>query len=422
MSAPILTPIQNASVSVLPETGSAANVPDALPIDLYSSDPDFLSGAVAQVKYVYRHLSGDILDIELVEDQVYAAYQDAVLEWGYLINMHQARNVLLRMLGLPTGSFQHTGQLESGSDIQSNLSLKYPKYSFDFARRVSTGLAAESGFGGQGPTIYSASVPIETAQQDYDLQAAVMNNPELSGAVGTKKVLIHRVYYRSAASTWRFYGYYGGLNVVGNLSTYGQYADDAVFEVIPTWQNKLQAMAFEDSLWTRTSHYSYKLENNRIRIYPVPSQLTPLKIWFEFSIPGGIYDSESIDTVSGSVPLDNGISGVANGSNIPFENIPFASINAIGQQWIRRWALAICKCMLAQSRGKTTDVPIMNERVTLNWAQLEAQCEKDKEILREELKEWLDQILYKNLMADEQEIVDSTQNIQAKIPLLIYRV
>ena len=31
---------------------------------------------------------------------------------------------------------------------------------------------------------------------------------------------------------WRFYGYYGGLNVVGNLSTYGQYSDESTFEVI----------------------------------------------------------------------------------------------------------------------------------------------------------------------------------------------
>ena len=43
---------------------------------------------------------------------------------------------------------------------------------------------------------------------------------------------------------WRFYGYYGGLNAVGNLSNYGQYSDDSTFEVIPTWQNKMQAMMF----------------------------------------------------------------------------------------------------------------------------------------------------------------------------------
>ena len=64
---------------------------------------------------------------------------------------------------------------------------------------------------------------------------------------------------------WRFYGYYGGLNVVGNLHNYGQFSDDSTFQLIPTWQNKSQALAFEDAIYTRLSHYSYELKNNNIR-------------------------------------------------------------------------------------------------------------------------------------------------------------
>ena len=64
---------------------------------------------------------------------------------------------------------------------------------------------------------------------------------------------------------WRFYGYYGGLNVVGDYHTYGQYADDSSFQVIPAWQNKLQAISYEDHLYTRTSHYSYEMIDNKLR-------------------------------------------------------------------------------------------------------------------------------------------------------------
>ena len=35
--------------------------------------------------------------------------------------------------------------------------------------------------------------------------------------------------------------------VVGYYSTYGQYADDSTFEIVPTWQNKMQAIMYEDS-------------------------------------------------------------------------------------------------------------------------------------------------------------------------------
>lgn len=54
---------------------------------------------------------------------------------------------------------------------------------------------------------------------------------------------------------WRFYGVYGGLNAVGNLSSYGQFADESTFEIVPTWQNKSQAKQYEDHLYTRLSHF-----------------------------------------------------------------------------------------------------------------------------------------------------------------------
>ena len=63
---------------------------------------------------------------------------------------------------------------------------------------------------------------------------------------------------------WRFYGYYGGLNTVGDLASYGQWADDSTFQVIPVWQNKAQAMAFEDAIYTRNSQYSYEINYETI--------------------------------------------------------------------------------------------------------------------------------------------------------------
>ena len=72
-----------------------------------------------------------------------------------------------------------------------------------------------------------------------------------------------KVFYKTPNSMWRFFGYYGGLNAIGNLSSYGQYADDSTFEVIPTWHNKLQAMAYETAIYTRNSHFSYEIKNNK---------------------------------------------------------------------------------------------------------------------------------------------------------------
>ena len=84
---------------------------------------------------------------------------------------------------------------------------------------------------------------------------------------------------------WRFFGYFGGLNVVGNLSHYGQYTDDSTFELVPTWQNKLQAMAYEDNIYTRLSHYSYEIKDNKLRNIPNTRSFGDYRhMWIDFNI------------------------------------------------------------------------------------------------------------------------------------------
>ena len=146
--------------------------------------------------------------------------------------------------------------------------------------------------GGTQP-IYSASVDRVADQQDYDLQSIVSASAEaggvpFAGLVGNKRIKIRQMYYMTPEQMWRFYGYYGGLNVVGDFHNYGQYADDSTFQVIPAWQNKLQAVAFEDHLYTRTSHYSYEIIDNKLRVFPVPDQVSPEKFWFKFTIESNL--------------------------------------------------------------------------------------------------------------------------------------
>ena len=176
---------------------------------------------------------------------------------------------------------------------------------------------------------------------------------------------------------WRFYGYYGGLNAVGNLSNYGQYSDDSTFEVIPTWQNKMQAIMFEDAIWTRTSHFSYELRNNKLRLFPTPNSVTADTYWFEFTIPNDPYSDNDPDI---------GITGVNNMNTLPFENIPYVNINAIGKQWIRRYALALSKETLGQVRSKFgNSIPIPGESVNLNGDSLLSQAKEEQQTLREEV-------------------------------------
>ena len=429
MAVPTLTPASQTSAIRLPVTGTHANVNSStnpLPFGIYTgtagtqTSTDFVSGAVDQVAYVYKKLGGDVLDIELTQYQVYAAYEEAVLEYSYLVNVHQAKNVLSDVLGAKTGTFDHDGELKSG-ELSSSLSgtsvaLKLPRIDYGFSKRLSEAVGANVGIGGS-ETIYSASITVTGGVQDYDLQTIISSSASIStvdfyNKVGNKKVLVRKVYYKSPYVMWRFFGYYGGLSVVGNLHNYGQWSDDSTFELIPTWQNKLQAMAFDDSVYTRISHYSYEIRNNKIRLFPRPTKHSPQNVWVEFSIPNDPWSEDS--------DRENGADGVNNMNTLPFANIPYENINSIGKQWIRRFALAISKEMLGQVRGKFQTVPIPGESVTLNHSALIDQGKTEQQSLRDELKTILDEMVYTRLAETEAAKMEAANKVQQHVPMTIF--
>ena len=305
-----LNPKSTTSAVILTSTGSAANVASAVPFGIYTASVDFLSGASLQVNYVYKKLGGDVVDIELTPANVYSAYEEAVLEYSYMINLHQSKNALGDSLGDVTGTFDHKGEIKSGSATN----MKFPRFQASYAQRVGDGLATLANLGGT-TTIYSASFRPEQSKQDYDLQEIVQSasvsgidhegrSVGYSGSVAGKRIFVTKVFYKSPRAMWRFYGYYGGIGVVGNGSTYGQFADDSTFEVIPTWQNKMQAVMYEDSIFTRTSHYSYELKNNKLRLFPIPSHFgfQDDAMWFQFYIKQSATADES--------GYDDGVNGV----------------------------------------------------------------------------------------------------------------
>lgn len=451
MSLPTLTPSQTTSVIVLPESytvpatvaksdpayeeSSYKTLVDSFPIGTYANedywfdnqDPPqtdstqvrpFLLGAADQVAYTYRKLGGDVLDIELTKEQVFAAYEEACLEYSYLINIHQSKNVLSNVLGGTTGSFNEDGMITEAYDATAtvdqtkHVALKYPRFDFAYARRVTDGISEEANVGGSS-TIYSASFAVTDGQQDYDLQNIISNDANFTAIVGNNKILIKKVYYRTPKTIWSYYGYYGGVHAMGNLSSYGQFSDDSTYELVPAWQNKMQAKAFGESLYVRTSHSSYELKNNRIRIFPTPGDTTPAEMWIEFLVPSDTWDE--------SDGLNNGISGVNNMNTIPLQNIPYKNINSIGKQWIRRFALALSKEMLGLVRSKFSSIPIPGNDLSMNGDALISAGKEEQNALRDELKETLDELTYGKMLEGDAETVENSNKVMQKVPTLIYR-
>jgi hypothetical protein len=417
MSLPTLTPASTTSAIVLPAAGDTTKINDAVPYKIYSDvastlySTEFLEGAKDQVSYVYKKLGGDVLDIELTDGNVYTAYEEAVLEYSYLVNLHQATNILSDALGNQTGSFDSKGNMRDG-DLKTDLAgthvaLKYPKFDYSMTRRIGEGIGAEIGM--NSSIQFSASFDVTAGTQDYDLQDIISKSEEHKDAVGNKKILIKKVFYKTPHAMWRFFGYYGGLNVVGNLHNYGQFSDDSTFQLIPAWHNKAQAMAFEDAIYTRMSHYSYELRNNKIRLHPRPYSGGPAKMWVEFSIPQDVWES-----------TDASVDGVNNMNTLPMGNLPFENINSIGKQWIRRFALALCKETLGQIRSKFNSVPIPGESVTLNGSALISEGKDEQLKLRDELKTTLAELTYAKLAEQDAGLLENTEKVLDKVPNYIF--
>ena len=419
MATPTLLPASQTSAVILPSGSTPALAAAAtFPFDVYTDDQFFLTGAADQVAYTYAKLGGDVLDIELTKEQVFSAYQEAVLEYSYILNVHQVKNSIGDLLGAKTGSFNEEGQLQPGQTDLDDVALKFPKFKFEYARRVAHGYATEAGFGGVTP-IYSASFDTVREQQDYDLQAIVSSSAASNtdvpyyGLISGSRINVTKVYYKTPQAIWRFYGYYGGLNTVGDLASYGQYSDDSTFQLVPVWQNKSQAMAFEDAIYTRNSHYSYEIKDNKLRIFPQTVTVSPKTMWVEFFIDS---DTPWIDDTA----TDNGVDGINNMNSMPFENTPYQSINSIGKQWIRRFALSLAKEILGNIRSKIATIPIPGASTTLNGAALLSQAITEQKELREELKKTLDELTYAKVAEGDGALTKAINEIQQKVPMTVY--
>ena len=446
MAKPTLTPAQTTSAIVLPENYPvpvAGADKDALvasfPFGIYSNVDywfddsgnaeqaqvdTFLKGAADQVAYTYRKLGGDVLDVELTKEQVFAAYEEAVLEYSYILNIHQTKNTLSNSLGNSTGSFNEDGAITQEAvdnavvNKETHISLKYPRFDFAYARRVTEGISEEAGVGGS-TTVYSASIDVQDGVQDYNIQSAITSDADWQTKLGfagpseANKILVKKVFYKTPRAMWTYYGYYNGVNVLGNLSTYGQYADDSTYEIIPAWHNKLQAKAYEESLYVRSSHYSYELRNNKLRIFPVPTSGGPQKIWIEFIYPKDTWDDDATD---GNVGAD----GVNNMNTMPLQNIPYKNINSIGKQWIRRFALSLSKEMLGLIRSKFSSIPIPGNDISMNGDALVSAGKEEQTALRDELKTTLDELTYTKLLESDAETVENSNRIMVKVPTAIF--
>ena len=137
-------------------------------------------------------------------------------------------------------------------------------------------------------------------------------------------------------------------------------------------------------------------------------------MWVQFSIDKEPWTEDA--------DRKNGTDGINNINTLPFENIPYKNINAIGKHWIRRFALALCKEMLGQIRGKFGgSIPIPGDSVNLNSSDLMGQAKDEQAALKEELVKILDEMTYKAMAEQDADMVTAIDKINSNIPMMIFQ-
>ena len=351
------------------------------------------------VVFVKRKLGDDILSVELTKKQIWACFEEAMLEFGAIVNMNQAKSQLANLLGLPTGSL-------TGSE---NL---YPRENVDFLMRRAEPYSIEAGLGGSY-NIISGSIELERYRQDYDLYTELkdengdllfsssLNNPPT-------RMKIMDVFHFSPQAAYRFFDTTSAINYLNNEFSFESFTPETVFYVLPVFEDVLRGGMLDMSSRVRRSNYSYKIAGTKLRLYPQPTQDDPKKLWIQVA-----FGNTPFSTPYG----DSTIYGVSNLSNLPYGNIDFENINSIGRQWVRQYCLALCKELLGLIRSKFSTVPIPGADLTLNGSDLIAQGREEQERLRTEINELFDSLTYTKLLADESEASDNLQNILRNIPI-----
>jgi hypothetical protein len=161
----------------------------------------------------------------------------------------------------------------------------------------------------------------------------------------------------------------------------------------------------------RLSAYTFNLVNNKLRLFPIPSDndVRGGFLWFNYIKTEERYTNGLIQTNT-----------VTNPSNAPYGNPTYGQINSIGRQWIFEYTLALCKEMLGYVRGKYSTVPIPDQNMTLNQADLLTAATAEKQALIERIRLYFDETSKKALLERRKDESEFRRQEITNIPMTIY--
>jgi hypothetical protein len=385
--------------------GSGSVISGSTPYALYDTDSDFQTDGPRTAVWCATRLGYPTVDIEMIDTQFYACFEEAVSEYSAQVNQFNIRNNLNILRGYPKSENKNFSQtLVDGSFVPTIF-------------RMSQAYGTLANVGGD-TDIKKAYIDMEVGKQEYDI-ASLAKDAATSQSFSTlfntaSKFEITKVFFESTPAIQRFFDPYsvgaqGTLNLLDEFG-FGQYSPAAQFLLMPLFEDALRIQHIELNDQIRKSAYTFNIVNDKIKVFPIPTVRTPKRIYFEY------FSSNEFDKNAITIK-DNKVSDY---SDIKYDFISYNSINDVGKQWIRKYTLALAKELLGAIREKYSTIPIPDGEVSLDGAALRAEAQTEKDLLVTQLRENLDELGRNKQFEYKKNEADYHQEMLKKIPLTIY--
>ena len=374
--------------------GSSSFFPGDTPFGFYDYDYTFQQDADKVAQYCATRLGYPIMEVELQDKHFYAAFEEAITTYGNQIYSFKIRDNYLSLEGNSTAS------------VAQNNVVSRPNLGNII--RIARQYGTEAGTGGDVDW-RTGSLDLIANKQVYDLDDWAISQSIVGG------IEIKRVFYENPPAIVRYFDPYAGTGtgVQSLLETFGfgNYSPGINFLLMPVYADleKIQAIEFNDQI--RKSNYSFEIQNNKLRIFPIPDGRVE-KLLFQYIR----LDERNAGWVSGS----EGGGQISNVSNVPMNNPVYSQINSVGRQWIFEYALAIAKEMLGLIRNKYELIPIPGNEIRLNGPDLISQAKDEKIALIDRIRGFLDDTSRKALLERKKDESDYIKQELSNIPFVIY--
>jgi|TARA_R100000005_G_C5002951_1_gene210883 hypothetical protein len=374
--------------------GNPSNPNGLTPFGIFDAETTFQSDGPKVANYVASRLGYPILDVELQDQQVYACFEEAVIEYGKQVNQFRARDYMYNMLGNSTND-DMTQRNIIGTPLNQVIKL-----SKDYGSEALSGGNVELKRG-------SFTTAADTAS--YDLKS-LWGDVSESG----RSLEIRKVFHNAAPAFARYYDPFSttGLGITNLFAEFGfdGYSPAITFVMMPAYEDMLRVQAIEINDMIRKSIYTFTISDNKLRISPIPT--TAYEIYFDYYV-----ENEKTGSVLQSGSANDYVSDL---SNVQLDHIPYNNINSIGKVWIYKYTLALSKELLGLIRSKYERVPIPNQDIRMDGELLRREAVQEKADLIEELQETLMKAGYHEQMKLQAESVDNQVKIIGRVPLPIY--